>query len=126
MSRFNTAHPVMVYVLKEEIANIKAFAKSHSKSVSELVREGLQIRMSDDSDPYRSGFDAGLDAGMSAIKKSNWAQMTFPSGKTLADLLCDELERKKHGSKRNTRQAKTFTRGVGRPKSSIPKSVDGD
>ena len=46
MSRFNTAHPVMVYVLKEEIANIKPFAKSHSKSVSELVREGLQIRMS--------------------------------------------------------------------------------
>ena len=126
MSRFKSAHPVMVYVMKDEIDNIKTFAKRQKKSVSELVREGLRIRMSDDSDAYRSGVDAGLDTGMTAITKSNWAQMTFPSGKTLAQLLCNELEKKKYGSKSTRRPAKTSERRVGGSSESVSLDSDGD
>ena len=95
-SRFKGIHPVMIYVFKENLEEIRAYAKKQKVSLSQIAREGLSMRMAQ-GDLYMQGLNDGLDVGMNAIRESNWAQMIFPSGKTFADLICDELERKKHG-----------------------------
>lgn len=116
--RFKNIRPVMIYVLKDDFPEIEAYAKKHKIKLSQLGREALKIRMSPESDQYVTGLNDGLDLGMEEIRKSNWAQMTFPTGKTLAELLCEELERKKHG-----------IRGTGKRKRSTQKadrSPEGD
>jgi hypothetical protein len=116
-SRFKGIHPIMVYVFRKDLAEIKAYAKQHKISLSQLAREALKIRMSTESDQYINGLNDGLDLGMDEIRKSNWAQMTFPSGKTFAELICEELERKKHGlrstgkGKRSTQKAERDPEG---------------
>jgi hypothetical protein len=108
----------MIYVFQKDLAEIKSYAKSHKISLSQLAREALRMRMSQESEQYITGLNDGLEIGMEEIRKSNWAQMTFPSGKTFADLICEELERKKHGSgkaKRATKKAERDAEGSGEP-----------
>jgi hypothetical protein len=111
-SRFKGIHPVMIYVFQKDLAEIKSYAKSHKISLSQLAREALRMRMSQESEQYITGLNDGLEIGMEEIRKSNWAQMTFPSGKTFADLICEELERKKHGSGKGKRATKKAERGA--------------
>jgi len=113
----------MVYVFRRDLAEIKAYAKQHKISLSQLAREALKIRMSKDSDQYINGLNDGLDLGMEEIRKSNWAQMTFPSGKTFAELICEELERKKHGL-RNTGKGKRSTQKAERNLEGSDPSLD--
>jgi hypothetical protein len=109
-SRFKGIHPVMIYVFKENLEEIRAYAKKQKVSLSQIAREGLSMRMAQ-GDLYMQGLNDGLDVGMNAIRESNWAQMIFPSGRTFADLICDELERKKHGlSGKGKRKAKDTER----------------
>ena len=114
--RFKNIRPVMVYVLKDDFPEIEAYAKKHKINLSQLGREALKIRISPESDQYLNGLNDGLDVGMNAIRDSNWAQMIFPSGRTFADLICDELERKKYGlsgkGKRKTKDTERDPEGV--------------
>ena len=102
----------MIYVFQKDLAEIKSYAKTNKMSLSQLAREALRMRMSQESDQYITGLNDGLEIGMEEIRKSNWAQMTFPSGKTFADLICEELERKKHGSAKGKRATKKAERGT--------------
>jgi hypothetical protein len=102
----------MIYVFQQDLAEIKSYAKTHKMSLSHLAREALRMRMSQESDQYITGLNDGLEIGMEEIRKSSWAQMTFPSGKTFADLICEELERKKHGSAKGKRATKKTERGA--------------
>ena len=114
--RFKNIRPVMVYVLKDDFPEIEAYAKKHKINLSQLGREALKIRISPESDQYLNGLNDGLDVGMNAIRESNWAQMVFPSGRTFADLICDEHERKKYGlsgkGKRKTKDTERDSEGV--------------
>jgi hypothetical protein len=105
----------MIYVFKENLGEIRAYAKKQKVSLSQIAREGLSMRMAQ-GDLYMQGLNDGLDVGMNAIRESNWAQMIFPSGRTFADLICDELERKKYGlsgkGKRKTKDTERDPEGV--------------
>lgn len=114
-SRFKDIHPLMIYVFKEDLGAIREYVKQQKVTLSQIAREALKMRMAQ-GDLYTQGLNDGLDLGMNAIRDSNWAQMTFPSGKTFADLICDELERKKHGTsgkgKRKTKDTERDPEGV--------------
>jgi hypothetical protein len=49
--------------------------------------------MSDSSDLFNSGFDAGLNEAMKIVNNCQGASMMFPSGKSFARLVCDDIEK---------------------------------
>lgn len=91
-SRFKSVYPVMIYVHQNELKEIKGFAKGLKKSVSQVAREGIRMRMSEGQDSYTSGFDDGLKMAMEVIKKNSWAQMTLPNGVSVSKILCDSIK----------------------------------
>jgi len=93
MSRFKTVAPVMVYIEPKELGELKRYAKSTKKTVSQVVREGVSMRMAGISeDPYNRGMMEGLNKAMELTRATKGAQMKFPSGKSFSDLVCDEIE----------------------------------
>ena len=93
MSRFKTVVPLMVYLEPAERERVKTFAKTEGMNVSRLSREAFQMRMSDSSDLFNSGFDAGLNEAMKIVNNCQGASMMFPSGKSFARLVCDDIEK---------------------------------
>lgn len=91
MSRFKTVAPLLIYVQPEELDKLKKYAKSIRKPVSHIVREGIRMRLAGEQNPYNDGFDDGLRTAMDLAKKSKGGQMMFPSGKSFADLVCEEI-----------------------------------
>lgn len=93
MSRFKTVAPVMIYVEPTELAELKSFAKQKKLTVSSLAREGLRMRMAGNDNLYNRGFNEALDVAIKIAHKTEGAKITFPSGKTFSDLICEEIEK---------------------------------
>lgn len=92
-NRFKTVVPLMVYLDLKERENVKSFAKKENINVSQLSREAFQMRMSDASELFNSGFNAGLNDAMKIVNNCQGATMMFPSGKSFARLVCDDIEK---------------------------------
>lgn len=92
-SRFKTVVPLMVYLDPKERESVKAFSKREKMSVSQLSREAFQMRMSDSSDLFNSGFNAGLNEAIKIVNNCQGATMMFPSGKSFARVVCDDIEK---------------------------------
>jgi hypothetical protein len=101
MSRFKTVAPVMIYVESKELASLKTYAKKTRTTMSQIAREGIRMRMSGNEDPYNNGFADGLNMAMELVKKTKGAQMMFPSGKSFAELVCEEIEKFRGGRHSN-------------------------
>jgi len=93
MSRFKTVAPVMIYVEPTELAELKSFAKQKNLTVSSLAREGLRMRMAGNDNLYNRGFNEALDVAIKIAHKTEGVKITFPSGKTFSDLICEEIEK---------------------------------
>jgi hypothetical protein len=93
MSRFKTVVPLMIYLEPADRERVKAFAKNEGLNVSQLSREAFQMRMSDSSDLFNSGFNAGLNEAMKIVNNCQGASMMFPSGKSFARVVCDDIEK---------------------------------
>ena len=83
----------MVYVDPVERNKIQAYAKREKTNVSQLARESFRMRMSGDKDPFNSGFNQGLNEAMRIVNACDGATMMFPSGKTFAKVVCDDIEK---------------------------------
>jgi hypothetical protein len=83
----------MVYLDPKERESVKAFSKREKMSVSQLSREAFQMRMSDSSDLFNSGFNAGLNEAIKIVNNCQGATMMFPSGKSFARVVCDDIEK---------------------------------
>ena len=55
-----------------------------------MIREAIDSRLSV-GDPYTSGFNAGIDKAMAVVNQNNAAKIRFPSGKSFAELIVEEL-----------------------------------
>ena len=93
MSRFKSVVPLMVYVDPSERTKIQSFAKKEKLNVSQLARESFRMRMSGSDDPFNNGFNQGLNEAMRIVSSTEGAKMMFPSGKSFATLVCDEIEK---------------------------------
>jgi len=93
MSRFKSVVPLMVYVDPSDRAKIQSFAKKKKINVSQLARESFLMRMSGNDDPFNNGFNQGLNEAMRIVSKTEGAKMMFPSGKSFAQLVCDEIQK---------------------------------
>lgn len=85
---------VMIYLDPVEAAVLTDYAAEQEMSASAVVREGLQLRMRDKRDPYITGFNEGLAVAIEVVQTSKGGQMMFPSGKSFAQIVCDDIEKK--------------------------------
>jgi len=84
--------PFMAYIEPEVLLKLKKFTKKKRTTMTEVVREALNARLTP-GDPFISGFNSGIDAAVEAVKNTKGAQMRFPSGKTFAELTTEEIVR---------------------------------
>jgi uncharacterized membrane protein YgcG len=76
----------MTYLEPDNITRLQKFAKKKKITMSQVIREALNARMSD-GDPYNAGFNAGIEESINIIKKNKASQMRFPSGSSFAELM---------------------------------------
>lgn len=80
----------MVYMTQPQLKTLRNYAKAHRLSASEVIRQGMLMRINDD-DPYNKGFDDGLDCAIKAAEGTTAGSMRFPNGKSFAECIKDEL-----------------------------------
>ena len=88
----------MAYLEPEVILKLKKFSKKSRTTMTEIVRQALNAKMAE-GDPYIAGFNDGIRKAALVVSHTEGAQMMFPSGKSFATLVTDEIE--KHLIKEN-------------------------
>lgn len=81
----------MVYVPVEVHEKMKQLSESLEVSMSQIAREAINMRLSS-NDQYESGFSAAVDHCQRLIRDNMAAQMRFPSGKSVAEILTQEID----------------------------------
>ena len=92
-SRFKTVEPIMIYLPMKDAEEFRKYARRTKISGSQIAKEGIAMRMAGESDPFNQGFNAGLNEAMNLVRQTKGAQMMFPSGKSFAQLVCEEIEK---------------------------------
>lgn len=83
--------PFMAYIEETQHAAMMRYAKKVQIPMSQLVREAIALRIAPDN-PYRAGFNDGLNKAKDVINANKASQMRFPSGKSFAELIIDDIE----------------------------------
>ena len=84
--------PFMTYLDDAEYVKLKKFARTKKVTMARILREGLEVRMAQDN-PYLKGFNDGLSAATKVINEHQASQMRFPSGKSFAQEICEDIEK---------------------------------
>jgi Ribbon-helix-helix domain len=87
----NTFKPFMAYLDRTQYALLKRFSDRSRIPMSKLIREAIDMRIAKDNQ-YVSGFNAGIDAAIKMVSENKAATMRFPSGKSFAELINEDLE----------------------------------
>jgi ATP-dependent exoDNAse (exonuclease V) beta subunit len=82
--------PFMTYLEEDSHTALKKFAKSKKLTMAKLLREGLMMRMSEGHE-YINGFNDCLHQVETLLANNRAAQIRFPSGKTFAEMMIDEI-----------------------------------
>jgi hypothetical protein len=82
--------PVMTYLEQKDIIRLKAYAKKSKVPMAHVIRESLHSKFAK-GDPFSAGFNEGVNACIYKIHDIQGAQMRFPSGKSVAELIEEEL-----------------------------------
>ena len=94
MTRSLKYHPFMVYLEPKEIKRLKKFSAKHKIPMTQVVREAITARLSV-GDSFTNGFNVGVEKAISTLNDAQWAQMRFPSGLSIAELIDQELSNQK-------------------------------
>ena len=91
MSRSKST-PLLIYLDQKQYGALKRMAKKTDKAMGQIIRESLEIRLSEQQDPYSAGLKDGLNKAMEIAQLSKGGQMKFPSGKSFGEMVSDEIE----------------------------------
>ena len=100
--------PFMAYLDYPAYADLKRFSQKNNISMSQLIREGITSRMSG-GDRYCAGFNDGVNSSINVVNESKAAKMRFPSGKSFAELVIEDLQKlyQKDGHEKSTNVTST-------------------
>jgi hypothetical protein len=84
--------PLLVRVTYAQYASLSRFAKKLNVSMNQIVREAIEIRLA--KGDYLTGFNDGLGAAIDSVNSNRAAQMRFPSGKSFAELVSEDIKTK--------------------------------
>lgn len=90
-SRPKPLKPFMAYIEETQHAAMMRYATKAKIPMSQLVREAIALRIAP-GNPYRAGFNDGIDKARDVVNANKASQMRFPSGKSFAELINDDLE----------------------------------
>lgn len=82
--------PFLAYLTPSEYAKLKKFAKASKMPMTQVIREAITARVAT-GNPYIKGFNDGLEEAIMSVNAMQHAQMRFPSGKSFAELVSDDL-----------------------------------
>jgi hypothetical protein len=82
--------PFMIYIDDGRLTAVKKLAKKSKTTITQTIREGIDLRLTPGS--HVAGFNQGIRKAMDVINQNKAAQMRFPSGKSFAELLNEEME----------------------------------
>lgn len=82
----------MTYLEPDQHIKLKRFASKTNVPMAQVIRESLDIRLAP-GEQYLAGFNNGLQAAMTVISEHKASQMRFPSGKSFAELLNEEINK---------------------------------
>jgi len=91
-TRSKPLKPFMAYIDEGQYARMKKFCNKHKIAMSQLIREAIEIRITP-GNPYTEGFNAGINAAIKVVADNKASQMRFPSGKSFAELMQEDLEK---------------------------------
>jgi predicted DNA-binding protein len=83
--------PVMIYVDHDLHNRWEEYAHEWAKTKSQLAREALEARLNATSNDYTTGYNDALEHVAKAIGANEAFQMRFPSGRSFAELVDEEL-----------------------------------
>jgi hypothetical protein len=92
-SLFKDRNSVRIYLEQSEKERITKFAEKSDISVGQLAREAFKMRMAGNNDPFNKGFNQGLNEAIRIANACEGATMMFPSGKTFAKVVSDDIEK---------------------------------
>ncbi len=84
--------PYMAYLKPESIMGIKQMSKATKRPIASILRDAVDARLAGPH-PYDDGFNAGLEAAVKAVFDMSASSMRFPSGKSFAELVDEELSK---------------------------------
>lgn len=84
--------PFMTYLTAQDILRLKKTSKKLKAPMAQIIREAINARLSG-GNPYDSGFNDGLTKAINVVSSIQAAQMRFPSGKSFAELVEDEVSK---------------------------------
>ena len=90
-TRFKTVTPVMIYLSPDDKERLTKFATKNKIPATQIAREGIRMRLIGNDNPYNKGFNDGLNEAMRITRANQGAQMKFPSGKSFAQLVCEDI-----------------------------------
>ena len=82
----------MAYLEEPQYTRLKKFASKNRITMSRLLREALEMRI-DVNNPYIDGFNHGIKTAMDVVSHNKAGDMRFPSGKSFAELIHEDLEK---------------------------------
>jgi hypothetical protein len=80
----------LAYLEPEKYDRLKEFALQNNMPMTRVVREAIGARLSS-GDLYTAGFNEGIAKAIESVNKNKAAQMRFPNGESVADLINKEL-----------------------------------
>lgn len=90
LSRKPPLKPFMAYIEEDQYARMRKFSTKARVPMSHLIREAIDMRIAHTA-PYIDGYNAGLKKAIAVVAGNKAAEMRFPSGKSFAELINDDL-----------------------------------
>lgn len=84
--------PHMTYLTFEQYGRLKRFATKNNTPMAQVIRESIDARIAD-GDRYSHGYNTALRDAIRVVEDNKAAKMRFPSGKSFADLVNEDLKK---------------------------------
>lgn len=82
--------PFMAYIDESQHVALTRLSKKTKIPMSQLVREAINMRVAT-GNLYVKGFNDGLNKASSVLSENTASQMRFPSGKSFAELINEDI-----------------------------------
>lgn len=83
--------PFYAYIEYAQYGLLKRFASRNNVSMTQVIREAIEAKIA--GDHYAVGYNAGLNAAIKSVNNNKAAKMRFPSGKSFAELVVEDINK---------------------------------
>lgn len=112
-----TFKPFMTYLTSDQHQKLKKFSKRNNIAISAIIRESTDAFLRGD-DQYSQGYNAGLRKAMQVVEENKASKMRFPSGKSFAELVNDDIRKLMIYEVKDEGKATTQAHAAGSPEGS--------